>query len=160
MNTPLMPLGYVDESTKDGGTFSMARRSDQDIIKPGTPVLIRNEHPDYDASAWIRGEVTEVTGLTATFMVLEQKLTPTWPKHIDPKGANNPVYLAHRGTFAEDYGRGFATQEELQFMLNMARQHEQETTIPPMAQVYVPAVQIVIEAGMYEDNDDDDDDRI
>lgn len=135
----LMPLGYVDDSTEQGGTFSMARLSDRELIRPGTPVLIRNEDSRSNATALLRGEVTETTGQTAAFIISDQHIDPDWPDYLDPKGAGNPVYLGIPGTYHPDFNRGFASVEEYQYLLELAEEHRQATGIEPRGASYVPA---------------------
>ena len=136
--TPLMPLGYVDESDGDTGTFSMARPDDPQTILPGTPILIHNNDPRFRAEASLRGEVTETTGHSATFIILDQHIDASWPAHIDPKGYGNPVYLGLPGTFLPDYSRGYATPQEAAFLWELAMQHQADTGIVPMGTVYIP----------------------
>ena len=133
-----MPLGYIDESDEDSGSFSMARPTDRDFIVAGTPVLIRNEHQDYRATALLSGEVTETTGVTASFIITSRRIDANWPAHIDPKGAGNPVYLGLPNTFDPDFSRSSASQDEILFLMQMAEQHYSDTDIEPRGAVYVP----------------------
>ena len=131
MSNVLMPLGYVDDSHENGGAFSLARPTDGEKVKPGTPILIRNEHQHFNAIALMRGEVTEVVGVTASFVIQESHIHPNWPDHIDPKGYGNPVYLGIPGTFDPDFSRGFATAQEASYLWELALEHQEATGIAP-----------------------------
>ena len=140
--TPLMPLGYIDDSNEQGGSFTMARPDDVTLIIPGVPILIRNEDIRFEATALMRGEITEVTGRSASFIIFAHQLDPGWPEHLDPKGAGNPVYLGIPGTYHPDFNRGFATKEEFHFLMEMAEQHHRDTGISPRRAVYVPVAEV------------------
>ena len=132
----LMPLGIVEQSSDNAGVLVFTRPTDPSEILPGTPIVINNEDSRYNAAAAMRGTITEVTGVTASFIIEESDISPQWPTHLDPKGAGNPVYQGLAGTFHPDFNRPFASSAEFQLLLELAEQHQTDTGIAPAGRAY------------------------
>ena len=140
MTPGIMPIGIIDESSENGAIFTLVRPGDRDTLRPGTPITVWNFHQDFEALAMIRGEISEISDTTGSFILNDSKIDPSWPHHIDPMGAGNPVYLAEPDSFQPDITRGPASPEEFDMLLDFARQHEEATGIKPAAAAfgYVP----------------------
>ena len=131
MTPALMPIGIIDESNDSGAIFTMARPGDRNELKPGDSVTVWNFYQDFEALARIRGQISEVSQNTASFIIIESQVDPSWPGHIDPMGAGNPVYLADPDSFQPDITRKLTSPEELEMLNEFAKQHEDATGIKP-----------------------------
>lgn len=88
----------------------------------------------------MRSEITEATGLPASFVITNQEIDPHWPGRLDPKGAGNPVYPGIPDALGPDFNRGFASPQKMAFLMELATDHQRDTNIPPAGAVYAAAV--------------------
>ena len=139
-SNPIMPIGFIEDSTDGGGSFVLARPTDRGKFGAGTPVLVRNEHQDGDTVALLRGYITETADTTAAFIITHAQIDSHWPAHIDPKGVGNPIYLALPNTFHPDFSRGPASNKETAYLIECALKHQRDTGIEPRGAVYVPVI--------------------
>ena len=122
----IMPIGIIEQSTKDDAIFKLTRPADPSILKINAPVMVRNTHWDQDeipSGVMVRGHITEIGPTTATFKVVEFKIGPYWPKDADTLAPGCFVHLALPNSFELDPSQ-IATQEETEFLekLEMDRQ--------------------------------------
>ena len=96
---PFMPIGIIDESTENGGIFTLTRQEDRQTLKPGTELTVWNFHQAFETVARVRGEITEVGRTAASYVITELQIDPDWPSYVDPTGAGNPIYLAEKESF-------------------------------------------------------------
>ena len=139
MTPVFMPIGIIDEATQDGGVFTFTRPQDHETLKPGDPVTVWNFHQDYEAMARVRGEITEVSRTTASYLITEYQVDPTWPTMIEPAGAGNPIYLAQRDSFNPDPSRKPSSQDEYDMLKEFAKQHQEATGIEPRGAAFIHA---------------------
>ena len=144
MGMSAMPIGIIDEPigtgpAADGARYTLTRPKDSEDLKPGMAVTVWNFHQDYNAGARFRGEITEISRTTGSFKVMEAHVDPDWPRHIEPLGVGNPVYLAVPGSFFPDLNRT-CSPEELDMLKEFAQQHREETGIEPSTGVIFAAL--------------------
>ena len=139
-----MPLGIIIESNEEGGIMMFTRPTDRFETTCETPVVIHNEDRRYNATAKMRGFVTEVSGAQASFRIVESEISPNWPAHLDPRGAGMGVYLGDgRGGYEPDmYQRPWANEEEMKMLHEFSKHHEDETGIAPTVGVITEILQI------------------
>ena len=124
-----MPIGIIDESTQDGGIFSLTRPDDHKTLQAGDPVTVWNMHQQFETMARLKGEITEVSRTTASYIITERQVDPSWPDYVDPFGAGNPIYLAVRDSFNPDPFRKPSSPDEYQMLKEFAKQHQEATGI-------------------------------
>ena len=76
----IMPLGFIDQPTKDGATFILTNPEDSLGLRPGTPVTVWRYSPELLAVAKLRGAVSDVGYTTATFTTIRDSNEPS----VDP----------------------------------------------------------------------------
>ena len=114
----IMPIGIIEQSTKDGAIFKLTRPGDRSILKINAPVMIWNSHwneDDIPSGVMVRGHVTEIGPATATFKVVESKIGPYWPKDADTLAPGCFVHLAMPNSFDVDRSQ-IATRDEEKFL--------------------------------------------
>lgn len=119
MNSPYL-IGTIDDRDGDRVSFTLAPPGNHGDPGPDADVTVWNQLEAGGPIAMFRGRITEVTGRSAAFRVLESQVPEDWPKRNEPMGMGNPVYLAIPGTFLPDPSRA-ATPAEMKLMVQMAR---------------------------------------
>ena len=107
----IMPLGFIDQATGNGAIFLLNSPKESAELKPGTPVAVWRYSPEQLALAKIRGLVSAVGYVTATFRTVESVIDARWPEEEETLREKTPVYLALEDSFEPDPGR-MMTQEQ------------------------------------------------
>ena len=143
MSVMAFPIGIVDHSTNDGCIFTLTRPKDRETLVSGTQVTLWNaiQVEGKPVVVRFRGQVTEVSQTTAAMLITHADTNPRWPNQIDPMGSGMPVYLASPNSYHVDMSRICESPEEMQFLTDMARDHQEQTGIPNASLVYIPATQ-------------------
>ena len=132
MATPyIMPLGFIYRPTEDGAIITLTDPRDSLGLKLATPVTIWRYSQGQLATAKIRGQVTAVGYMTATFKTVESRIDPRWPTSRQLLRPKTPVYLAMPDSFEPDMSRKL-TQEQVESMQRAAARYTEITrpTIP------------------------------
>ena len=153
MGPAAYPLGVTDDAHEGGGTFSIMPQGDRDMPQIGDPITIWNQEREGGPMARFRGEITEITGQTGSYIIHEEDVDPNWPVNVNPRGTGNSLYLAQGPTFMPNMSR-IATNEEYQLMLELAKDHEEMEDIPPLAGVIGPDLRGEGVPGDYPELDD------
>ena len=98
------PIGFIDRTTDNKTIFLLNNPEDSRGLKLDTPVTVWRYSPDQLALAKIRGVISAVGYVTATFRIVESAIDPRWPEE-EILREKTPVYLALEGTFEPDPGR-------------------------------------------------------
>ena len=115
----IMPLGFVDGTSRDGVVILLTNPDDPGNIGEGTPVTIWKYNPGTLSTGRIRGEINAVGYVSAIITITETELGPRWPQGQDILKRGTPVYLAQPGTFEPDESR-MLTQEQANEMASLA----------------------------------------
>ena len=108
----LLPLGFIDRTTDDGAIIMLTRPSDSHNIQPETPVTLRTRNAGATpAMARVRGVITTVGYVTATFKTVETNKTPTWPQDQPVLRRGLPVYQALPDSFKPDPARTLTPEQ-------------------------------------------------
>ena len=123
MATPyIIPLGFIDQTTEDGGTFTLTNPKESLSLRLNTPVTVWRYSREQLALAKIRGVICAVGYITATFRTVESQIAPCWVEKEVILREKTPVYLALENSFEPDPGR-MLTQEQANTMQNVARKY-------------------------------------
>ena len=102
----ILPLGFIDRTTDDGAIIMLTRPSDSHDLRRETPVTLRNRSTgETPATARVRGTITSVGYVTATFQVVEINKTSDWPDGEQVLRRGTPVYQALPDSFQPDPAR-------------------------------------------------------
>ncbi len=108
----LLPLGFIDRTTDDGAIIMLTSPSESHNIQPETPVTLRvRNNETTPAMARVRGVITSVGYVTATFKTVEIMKTLTWPQDQPVLRRGLPVYQALPGSFKPDPARNLTPEE-------------------------------------------------
>lgn len=108
----LLPLGFIDRTTDDGAIIMLTRPSESHNIRPATPVTLRVRNTGANrASARVRGVITTVGYVTATFKTVETMKTPAWPQEQPILQRGLPVYQALPDSFKPDPARTLTPEQ-------------------------------------------------
>ena len=108
----LLPLGFIDRTTDDGAIIMLTRPSESHNIRPETPVTLRARNTGaIRAMARVRGVITAVGYVTATFKAVETNKTPTWPQDQPVLRRGLPVYQALPDSFKPDPARTLTPEQ-------------------------------------------------
>ena len=99
------PIGFIDRTTDNRTIFLLNNPEDSRGLKLDAPVTVWRYSPDQLALAKIRGVISAVGYVTATFRIVESLIGPRWPEDEEVLRERAPVYLALEGTFEPDPGR-------------------------------------------------------
>ena len=72
----IAPLGFIESITEDGATFTLSNPQDSATLKSNTPVTVWRYSPEQLALAKIRGIISAVGYVTATFNTVESLIDP------------------------------------------------------------------------------------
>ena len=123
MATPyIAPFGFITQTTQDGAIFILSNAQDSANLSPGTPVTVWRYSPEHLALAKIRGLITAVGYVTATFRTVESTIDPRWPEEEQILRDKTSVYLALEGTFEPHPGR-MLTQEKANRLRSFGQQY-------------------------------------
>ena len=126
----IMPLGFIHRRTESGGIIMLADPEDSRNIKMETPITLWQYSPGRLAAAKVRGTVSRVGYVTATFKIVESRIDPRWPVDQEIIRPGVPVYLAQPGSFEPDLSR-MTTPEQAEELQRLARRHRQITRGSP-----------------------------
>ena len=120
MATPrIMPLGFIDRTTGDGAIIMLTNPEESLTLKLATPVTLWRYNRARLAVAKIRGEISDVGYVTATFITLEARIDTRWPANQELIRRATPVYLALPGSFEPGTSRTL-TQDQAEAMQRLA----------------------------------------
>ena len=116
MATPyIMPLGFIDRTTDDGTIFLLANPQDSLRLNLNVPVTVWRYSSEQLALAKIRGLISAVRYVTATFRTVESVIDARWPEEEKILREKTPIYLALEDSFEPD-SRRMLTQEQVDRM--------------------------------------------
>ena len=120
MPTPLiMPMGFIDRPTEDGAIIMLTNPEESITLRLATPVTLWRYNQARLAVAKIRGEISDVGYVTATFTTVETLIDARWPENQKVMRPATPVYLALPGSFEPDTSR-MLTPERAEAMQRLA----------------------------------------
>ena len=122
----ILPLGFIHRTTRDGAVIMLTNPQDSLTLRTGTPVTLWQYSRGLLALARIRGRISAVGYVTATFTTVETQMDPRWPEGREIMLPRTPVYLALPDSFEPDLGR-MLTQERAHAMERLARRHAELT---------------------------------
>ena len=107
----ILPLGFIHRTTDDGAIIMLTKPSDSQTLRPGTPVTLRSRSAgEPPATARVRGLITSVGYVTATFRVVETRMD-SWPEGEQALRRGTPVYQALPASFDPDPGRALSDEQ-------------------------------------------------
>lgn len=99
----ILPLGFIDRTTKEGAIIMLTRPSESRYLSPDTPVTLQTRSVQVTAAnARVRGVITAVGYVTAIFRVVESETDSLWPESEPTLRRDIPVFRALPGTFQPD----------------------------------------------------------
>lgn len=108
----LLPLGFIDRTTDDGAIIMLTIPSESHNIRPETPVTLRGWNTGTtNATARVRGVITSVGYVTATFKAVETSRAPNWPPDQPVLQRRLPVYQALPDSFKPDPARTLTDEQ-------------------------------------------------
>ena len=118
----IAPFGFIERLTEDGAIFTLSNPEDSLSLRSNTPVTVWRYFPEQLALAKMRGRISAVGYVTATFRTVEFQIDPRCPEDEEILRERTPVYLALGATFEPDPGR-MLTREQAEAMRNAAAQY-------------------------------------
>ena len=108
----ILPLGFIDRTTDDGAIIMLTTPSDSHNLRSETPVTLRRRSTGTPtATSRVRGLITSVGYVTATFRVVETQTDPNWPGSEQILRRDTPVYQALPGSFTFDPSRALTEEQ-------------------------------------------------
>lgn len=108
----ILPLGFIDRTTEDGAVIMLTKPSDSHLLSLDTPVAIQTQSvQEPTATARVRGLITAVGFVTATFRTIESEADPNWPKNEQTLPKDTPVFQALPSTFHPDPSRTLTPEQ-------------------------------------------------
>ena len=96
----ILPLGFIDRTTDDGAIIMLTRTSESHDIQPDTPVTLRNRSTEATpATARVRGVITSVGYVTATFKTVETRQG----SQLAPRPAGTPTRTTRLPSIAQQF---------------------------------------------------------
>ena len=92
-----MPIGIIDESNQDGGIFTLTRPDDHQFLQAGDPVTVWNMHQQFETMARLKGEITEVSRTTASYIITERQVDPRLARLRRPLRSRQPHLPGRKG---------------------------------------------------------------
>ena len=120
----LMPIGFIHRRTDAGAIIMLNSPEESRTLELGTPVTLWRYSRGRLAAAKVRGAVTAVGYVTATFEIEETQIDSRWSTDQEIIRPGVPVYLAEPGSFEPDPSR-IMTQEQAQEIQKLARRHRE-----------------------------------
>ena len=117
----IAPLGFIESFTEDGATFTLSNPQDSLILQSNTPVTVWRYSPEQLALTKIRGLISAVGYVTATFNTVESLIDPRWPEDEEVLRERAPVYLALECTFEPDPRRMLTREQSDTIQTNSLR---------------------------------------
>ena len=108
----VVPIGYIERQTGEGATFILNNAEDSKTLRTNTPVTVWRYSPEHLALAKIRGLISAVGYVTATFRTVESVIDSRWPEEEEILREKTPLYLALEDSFEPDPER-MMTQEQV-----------------------------------------------
>ena len=134
----ILPLGFIDRTTDDGAIIMLTRPSASRDLRAETPVtLVSRSTGQKPARARVRGIITSVGYVTATFQVVEVNTTPDWPDGEQVLRNGIPVYQALADSFRRDPARTLSKAQADSLSRLAARYRE--ITNPPRPKAVKPS---------------------
>ena len=122
----IMPLGFIHRRTEAGAIIMLADPLDSRDLRLETPVTLWRYSPGRLAAAKVRGTVSRVGYVTATFEIVESWIDPRWPVDQEIIRPRVPVYLAEPDSFEPDLSR-MTTPDQAEELQRLARRHREIT---------------------------------
>ena len=108
----ILPLGFIDRTTNGDAIIMLTRPSESHDIRPDTPVTLRVRSTGATpATARVRGVITSVGYVTATFKAVETRKHPNWPPEQPVLQRGTPVYQALPDSFQPDPARTMSEEQ-------------------------------------------------
>ena len=127
----ILPLGFIDRTTDDGAIILLTTPSNSHNLRSETPVTLRRRSTGTpSATARVRGLITSVGYVTATFRVVETQTDPNWPEGEQILRRDTPVYQALPGSFTFDPGRAL-TKEHAEALSRLGARYRDITRPKP-----------------------------
>ena len=118
----IMPLGFVHRRTDDGAIIMLNNPQESQTLELGTPVTLWRYSPGRLAVAKVRGSISAVGYVTATFTIADAQIDPRWPANQEIIRPGAPVYLAAPDSFEPDLSR-MITPEQAEEIQRLAERH-------------------------------------
>ena len=118
----LMPIGFIHRRTEAGAIIMLNNPEDSRTLKLETPVTLWRYSPGRLAAAKVRGRITAVGYVTATFETVESRIDPRWPTDQEIIRPRVPVYLAELDSFEPANSR-MITPEQAEDIRRLAERH-------------------------------------
>ena len=122
----LMPLGFIHRRTEAGAVIMLTNPEDSRTLRLGTPVTLWRYNPGRLAVAKVRGRISAVGYVTATFETVESLIDSRWPVDQEIIRPRVPVYLAQNESFEPDLSR-MITPEQAEDLRRLAERHRRLT---------------------------------
>ena len=126
----VVPIGYIERQTGEGATFILNNAEDSKSLRTNSPATVWRYSPEHLALAKIRGLISAVGYVTATFRTVESVIDARWPEEEEILRERTPVYLALEDSFEPDPGR-MMTQEQADTMQGLALEYRKLTGREP-----------------------------
>ena len=110
----IIPIGFIDRTTDNRTIFLLNNPEDSLGLKLDTPVTVWRHSPEQLALAKVRGVISAVGHVTATFRTVESIIDARWPEE-EILREKPPVYLALENSFEPDPSR-MLTQDQVDHM--------------------------------------------
>ena len=118
----IMPLGFIHRRTEAGAIIMLNNPQESQTLKLGTPITLWRYSPRRLAVAKVRGTVSAVGYVTATFTTVDAQIDPRWPTDQEIIRPRVPVYLAAPDSFEPDLSR-MITPEQAEDIQRLAERH-------------------------------------
>ena len=118
----IMPLGFIQRRTDDGAIIMLNNPQESQTLELGTPVTLWRYSPGRLAVAKIRGAISAVGYMTATFTTAGAQIDPRWSADQEIIRPGAPVYLAAPDSFEPDLSR-MITPEQAEEIQGLAERH-------------------------------------
>ena len=110
-----MPLGVIIHSDRDRPQFYITTEHYAQTLVPDTPITVWSYHEGTDSLSRVRGTITRIDHLVATFTIVDKKVDPSWPQHRNPIIDGACVYEASHGTYRAQ-GLPITDHQDLDFL--------------------------------------------
>ena len=131
----ITPLGFIDQPTRDGSTFTLTNPEESRTLAINTPVTVWRYSPEQLALAKIRGLITAVGYVTATFTTVQSAIDARWPEEEEILRRRTPVYLALENTYEPD-PRYMLSQEQADRMQSVGQSYRMLRSGNPRSEPY------------------------